>query len=227
MKMRRFCALLMAWTLLGYTSHLHAGVIQNGEFTSGLAHWTTVSGFDAPTDGGEVALFSESSFGVQLEQAFVLPTNALKLSFEYHLKASGSPVVGAVPDNFQATLFTSSGTLFPSDPSDPVSFPAFYSVDNSGPSPEAFDSLFVSVETLLNGNRKVTVDLASALATFGNQSLIIDFLLSGNPDGFTTNVTLDNVVITLQNVSAVPEPGSALAWFALIGTVSLVRRRRV
>ncbi len=212
-------------------------MISNGDFgTSGapptvFADWETDTSFSfvSPTDMGGIALFVESLDGVQLSQLFDLPANALRLSFEYQLMTSGVYDGTSVRDSFQATLFNNTfDVLFPSDPSDPVSFPAFFSVDNDGA--EFFDSNtpsvpFVSVVSIGGDWRKVTLDLSSLPATTG---LTIDFLLSGNPDGIETSVKLDNVVLTVASINPapVPEPSSAVCYLTLLAIGMNLRRGR-
>ncbi len=102
--MKKLCVLLLAIGFIGLSDYSNGGVIQNGEFTVDLTDWDTdTTLFDAPIGISEVALFVEptTGAGVQLAQTFILPTNALKLSFEYNLKASGGSVVGAVPTIFR------------------------------------------------------------------------------------------------------------------------------
>ncbi len=208
------------------TSNATASVIQNGDFANGLSQWPTESGFDSPVDGGGFAQFTESNNGQQISQAFVVPQGVLSLSFEYLMRTTGGSVVGAVPDSFQATLFTSAGdTLFPSDPNQPSLFPAFFSVDSFGAAPESFDNNFVTVQTTLSGNRRVTLDLQSIRNTFKNQKLTIDFLLNSNPDGINTTVLLDKVVVRELDISAIPEPTAWGVWCLLGLSAARVRRR--
>ncbi len=208
------------------TANATASVIQNGDFANGLNQWPTESGFDSPVDGGGFAEFTESNNGQQISQAFVVPQGVLSLSFEYLMRTTGGSVVGAIPDSFQATLFTSNGdTLFPSDPNQPLLFPAFFSVDSFGASPEFFDNNFVTVQTTLSGYRRVTLDLQSIRSTYKNQQLTIDFLLNSNPDGINTTVLLDKVVARELDISAIPEPTAWGVW-CLLGLSATIARRR-
>ena len=222
--------------LLLLVSQAGAGIL-NGDFSVAgtspdpFADWTTevdlTTGnlnFDRPTDGGGYALFKDIGTvgSSQISQRFSLLSGAFSLSFEFKIsKTSGGASGGsggAVPDSFQATLFDSSGGLTGLLPSG-TGFSAFYSIDNDG-TPPFFDSHYVTSDDLGGGIRKITINLASLVP----QDLFIDFLLNGTPDGFSTQVELDNVVLA-QNAT-VPEPASFLIWSASLGIAGVWHRRR-
>ncbi len=203
-----------------------AGFIQNGNFSDPLAPaWTTEFGA-APTVSGGVVTFAESSTfaQVQLQQVFTLPTDATSISFEYLLTSTGGePNVGDPPDSFQATLWNSdfSGSYAPTDPNDPLDFPAFFSVDRTGqqftgpysPSP-------VSTMTLADGWTLVTLDVTGDLAQQNDP--VLEFILNGGDDGYTTTAYLRNVQGNEAAAAPTPEPASLLL-FAGAGSCLLVR----
>jgi len=212
---------------------LNAGVM-NGGFTSPgvspdpFSDWTTdTSLFDRPADGGGFAQFDSiedsdpnlSIPSIQLAQSFSLDSGSLRLSFELNISAvtSTGTLVGPVRDSFQATLFDSSAIPVELFPSNPPLFTAFYSIDNDGLI-ELFDSNFVTSLDIGGGFRRITLDVSS----LSPQTLVLDFLLNGNGDGFNTRVLLDNVAIS--NVGAVPEPAGILVWTVILGIAFCVRR---
>jgi len=208
-----------------------AGMILNGNFsTAGVspepyADWTTDnSSFDRPTDGGGYASFADAGFygSSQLAQTFTLLPSALNLSFEFRLSTVTDSSTGMIPDSFQATLFDGLlNTFFPSDPMNPSLFPAFYSIDNDGMT-ESYDSNFVTSLDLGGGYRRVTLDVSS----LSPQSLTLDFLLNGLPDGLSTTVDLDNVTYELSDATAVPEPASIILWGSFAGLMCCRRVSR-
>ncbi len=205
--MKQLTGILTILLLVVVCASAQAGTVLNGTFgTAGIppdpfANWDTdTANFDRPSDGGAVALFSESGpvGSSQLAQTFVLPSGAQSLSFEYRLTSvAGGPTGSPVSDSFQATLFDSAFTeLFPSNP--PL-FTAFFSVDNSNM--QFTTPVFVSTQSIANGFERVTLDLS----TLALESLTIDFLLNGAADGVSTQIELDNV-----SLATVPEPTSTL-----------------
>jgi len=203
------------------------GGFLNGNFSNPgispepFADWSTETAFfDRPSDGGGYALFDESGTvgSSQLAQSFALASGAFSISFELNISALGTASGSSVPDSFQATLFSNSGALFPSNPANPLLFPAFYSIDSDGTT-ESFDSTYVSTLDLGGGFKRVTLS-----GSLTGQSLTIDFLLNGLPDGITTQVQLDNV--ELNQFSVVPEPASSVIWLSMIGLVYASRRRK-
>jgi hypothetical protein len=198
-----------------------AGVLVNGDFSTpgtppeAFAGWTTtLADFGRPTDGGGFALFAETGpLGSQLEQGFLLPEEALRLSFEFTISTeTAGAATSPVPDSFQATLFDASGSPLLSA-GDPGLFPAFYSIDNVGATPQFFDSRFVSVADLGGGLRRVILDVS----TVPSGAVVLDFTLNGGADGRSTAVALDNVVL---ETAAVPEPSTVIS--ALIGVGGLL-----
>jgi hypothetical protein len=195
-------------------------IIKNGEFSvpgtppDPFDGWTTAFG-DPPTDGGGFALFRvvDPLDAQQLEQQFLLPADALTLAFDVRIStiADGTDLSSA-PDSFQATLYNAIfDPLFPSG--DPLLFPGYYSLDNSGL--EFFDSMFVSVQDLAGGVKQVTLDVSS----LASQRLWLDFSLFGSDDGLATEAWVDNVFLTQASQSVVPEPATLAIWavFALVG----------
>lgn len=214
-------------------------VIVNGDFSASgtppdpLAGWTTEPLIgDPPADGGGFALFSVTGLpdAQQLQQEFVLPSTALALTFEFHLSTTDGGTTDSIPipDSFQATLYDASfNPLFPSGV--PALFPGFYSIDNSGASPEFFDPTYVSVQDLTGGVKRVTLDVSS----LASQTLLLDFALFGSDDGLATQVALDNVILTQSSQPVVPEPATLAIWtaFALIAVpahrIQARRRKRM
>lgn len=220
--------------ILLLTCHLDAGVM-NGSFTSPGVHpdpfsdWSTDDlFFDRPTDGGGLAQFHSIEpsnpnlpiSSIHLAQSFLLDSGSARLSFEFQISTdvSGRAMDSTVRDSFQATLYDSSAIPLEQFPSNPPLFTAFYSIDNDGSS-ELFDSNFVTSLNIGGGFKRITLDISS----LAPQTLVLDFLLSGNGDGFNTRVQLDNVAVS--QASAVPEPASGLFWtFALV--IGLSNRKR-
>jgi hypothetical protein len=103
-------------------------------------------------------------------------------------------------------------------------FDAFYSIDGPETSPRQFyDPQFVSVTEPVDGWRKVTLNLSS----LASQELLIEFAQFGQNDGLTSEIWLDNVIVTLQGQDGtVPEPGALAVWAGifLVG-LPWVRRR--
>jgi hypothetical protein len=223
--MKRLSITSMALVVTLWCTWVQSAVIQNGDFSvagipaNPFAVWTTDDSlFDRPADGGGFALFGDTSAvgSSQLAQSFGLPNLAQSLSFEINICRIIGGSTGGPSDSFQATLFDSMSTeLFPSNA--PL-FTSFYSVDNDG-AIEFFDPLFVTSTDLGGGFKRITLNLSS----LAPQNLVIDFLLNGSDDGFSTRVGLDNVVV---NQASVPEPGAILLWLILGGTVYVRRRSR-
>lgn len=222
-----------------------APVIVNGKFsTPGVppdpfAGWSTDLNLGVPPlfDIGELAVFevigrvAGFEFARQLEQTFVLPTNALTLSFDFLFESvdDGSVSDQNDPlDSFQASLFDLDvldafgfpTPLFPSAPG----FFAFYSIDSPS---DYFDPTYVStamnLPKLRVGWTRVTLDLSSA----PSHTLLLDFSLIGFDDGSRTVAYLDNVKVTLaKQGQVIPEPASWAIWagMALVGCVGSRRR---
>ena len=225
--MKTFLTPLLLLLLLA--SQASAGIL-NGDFSVAgtsqdpFAYWTTLSNFDRPSDGGEFAQFDSTEQtdpmlirSIHLAQSFSLDSGSLKLSFELKFSSIGTFLDGSVRDSFQVTLLHGNSPLFPSNPSDPDNFPAFYSLDNNG---ESLDANFVTSWGIGNGFKRITLDVSSR----SPQTLVLDFLLNGNGDGLDTSVQLDNVAIS--NVGVVPEPASFLIWAASLGIACVWQRRR-
>jgi hypothetical protein len=214
--------LLTGWLILvGIAGATSGAPLANGDFSipgvppDPFAVWTTAFGA-FPTNGGGFALFSESPTFAQteLEQTFSLLPGSGPLAFEFLLSTTPNGTPGIPPDSFQATLYDSSLNPFP-NPADPL-LPAFYSIDATGQ--EFFDAAFVSVTTLANGGKRVTLDV-SALPP---QDVLLEFILNGGDDGRTTTASLDNV-----SVNAVPEPRHVLPFLATaFGWLAARRPRR-
>jgi hypothetical protein len=212
--------------LAALTGDARAGLL-NGDFSStpgtgpdAFANWTTTSS-EGPTNGGGFAVFTESATGdpIELEQTFVLPGNASKLSFDFLISPISESVPGSPPDGFQATLFVNSVNPFPSPANSDL--PAFYSTDNTGFN-ESFDPNFVRTTLLENGWTRVTLDLSSLPSP---QSVLLEFDLNTGFNGQTTTAFLDNVDVTVADVSAVPEPSTLVLFAASFGCLALAQRR--
>jgi hypothetical protein len=211
--MRRIAPLVVLIGLAAFfapSEQAFADLLMNGDFSQPgtppdpFAFWTTTFG-DYPTNGGGFAVFTESqtSASVELEQTFTIPAGVTGLSFDFKI---ASPLTTASSaDSFQATLFDSALNPFPT-PADP-NFPAFFSVDLAAPVPgqEFFSSSYVSVASLADGWREVTLFNLTRLPL--PQDVTLEFLLNGTDNGQTSIVQLDNVQ-TLGPQSAVPEPSS-------------------
>lgn len=204
-----------------------AGVIVNEDFSTSVIGpdpfpgWSTSPfAFVPPGDGGGFASFSVTGFfddPQQLEQLFLLPSNATTLSFEIQLTSVAGGVVWpfATNDSFQASLFDTLGN--PQFPTSFGIFDAFYSVDSSGF--EGFSSA-ASVEDIAGGLKRVTLNLA----TLPSQDYVIEFAMLGDDDGLQTTVGLDNVIVA-QAAHVVPEPASIALW-AIFGITALPMSRR-
>lgn len=220
-----------------------APVIVNGDFsTPGVplgpfAGWSTDPDLGEPptNDGREFAVFevdgrvsSGIEFAQQLEQIFMLPANALTLSFEFLLDPFDDGVSDSNEsslDSFQAVLWDLDANDKPNEPLFPsaLGFFAFYSIDSNS---DYFDDTYVTtamnLPNLPDGWTRVTLDLSS----LPSQRLLLDFSLFGFDDGFRTVVFLDNVKVTLSTQGQViPEPASWAIW-AGVALVGCVRARR-
>jgi hypothetical protein len=217
---------LLSFLLVTRTITYADTVVVNGDFSSTpgtgsdpFAAWSTTYG-NLPTDGGGFALFSEGiSSQTELEQAFYLPANAWRLSFEFRLVSSDDPLeqTGTPPDSFQATLLYDSALQPFPDPVDP-GFAAFYSMDNTGQ--EFLQNGLVSVESLANSWKRVTLDVR----TLAPRDVLLEFVLNGNIDGLATAASLDNVRV--YEAAAVPLPSVVWGGSALLGLAAVSRAIR-
>ena len=185
------------------------GVVQNGNFSSGLTGWTT-SG--PVTDSGGFALLAEDAVSAvtSLEQEIVIPAFAGSLRFDFTLSSEPDGTSGfPFPDGLAAYLL------------DPVTFvpilatPGFsdyFYLDRVG-----FDDYDPSI-VRVDGNT-VRLDVTSVPA--GTPALIAFDLLGGD-DGYATLATIDNV-----GVSFIPEPVTALGVALACGAVGVRLRRRL
>jgi len=142
-------------------------------------------------DGGGFALFGESadSAQTQLQQTFLLPAGASTISFEFRLASAPDSTAGtsAIPDSFQVTLWDDATFSSSFAAVGPPLLPTFYSADNTGR--EFYEPGFVSVTSLSDGWKRVTLDVSS----LSPQSRILEFILNGSDDGQASTASLDNV----------------------------------
>lgn len=204
-----------------------AAIVINGDFsTPGVAPNTFASwdtdfgaGFAAPIDGGGMARFGVDGFADasrQLSQTFTLPSGAKSLEFIYDFTSiAGGTSTGLSFDSFQATLFNSTGVA-----QSPISagiLDAFFARDASGFQDK---SSAVILTDLGGGKSRVLLDVASL--TPGQY--MIDFILSGDDDGFVSTVNVDDV-LALQNSTAVPEPSATLLLVSVVTGIAARKRK--
>jgi hypothetical protein len=213
MSFARTLAAVILLTLIA--SPAWATSLTNGDFSAGLAGWTTEN---AVSNGGGFALLQENPTLIltSLSQAFVVPAGAYELSFHYAMTSvTGTPTGSLTPDAFTATLYQVNGpTLTPLISTAP--FDDFFYADSAG-----FKDYGLAIE-LAAGT--VTAYLPSLGA---DTNVLLEFDLLGSANGLRTQVALDDVRLSGGAVAQVPEPitatGLCLAGLA-IGAYA--RRRR-
>ena len=202
------CVVAACVVLIVAASQASAISVTNGDFSAGLAGWTTVG---PVSDGGGFALLEEDPVlaVTSLEQQIVVPAGSAWLVFDLGLSSTPDSTTGfPFPDGFAASLL------------DPVTFAPILSTsgftdyfyeDRAGL--RDFDPNIVNV----SGNT-VRLDLSSVSG--GTGALIVFDLLGGN-DGFATQATVDNV-----DIVAIPEPLTIIGVpMAMAGLVGYFRRR--
>lgn len=205
------------------------GDVLNGDFSDletpadatqdPFAGWTVDPALGAPptNDGGAASFVIDGQVAIQLQQMFLLPPEAMTLSFDLEISTDGVLVPAGTPDSFQASLFATNPlqALLPARSS---IGPAFLQVD----APDVITSKIDNpILTTFGDVTRVDLDVSSV----AGQEVLLEFLLTDNPsnsDGLVTTVRIDNVTL-----SAVPEP----SFFGLLASVAIVtmtkRRRRV
>jgi hypothetical protein len=220
---------LLACVVVG-SGPASAGVIANGDFaTKGMlpppfTDWKTDLGFNAPTDGGQVARFEITNFDdpfVQLFQTFTLMSRDERLTFDFLFSmASGGNMSGSagqmIDDSFQATLYDSMDM-----PVNPVNalLPAFFAKDAVGREFKPTQGVTVSPPDTA-GWRRVTLDVAS----LNPGDYTIEFFVLGGNDGKMIMVDVDNVALG-RDTAVIPEPASLAIW-GILGAGAVLRRRR-
>jgi hypothetical protein len=237
MLIQRLNSLLPAVVLLAFvvvgSAPASAGVIANGDFAAKgtlpppFADWTTDSGFDAPTDGGQVARFSITNFAdpfVHLLQTFQLMSGDQRLTFDFlFTTASGGNMSGSagqmIDDSFQATLYDSMDM-----PVNPVNalLPAFFAMDAAGREFKPTQGVTVSPPDMA-GWKRVTLDVAN-VALLNPGDYTIEFFVLGGNDGRMITVDVDNVALG-RDTAVIPEPASLAIW-GILGAGAVLRRRR-
>jgi hypothetical protein len=182
--------------------------LQNGDFSAGLSGWTVEYG--DVTDGGGYALFQEHPIDLSstLSQEFTLPPLARELSFDMVMsaEAGGDYDPFSWPDAFTASLYDNPTDLNPLVSNSGVD--DFFYLDNTG---------YWETAGIFDGTR-VSLDVSG----FRGMNTYLVFDLWGGTDGMLTNVSLDNV-----NISVIPAP--AALFLGLIGTglVGIIRKSKV
>lgn len=207
--MKAINSLLAAVILTASAGPAWSTSITNGDFSAGLTGWNTVG---PVSDGGGFALMEEDPVFMltTIGQEFGILALDGGLAFDYTMTFTPDGTSGAVfPDAFTASLL------------DPVTFDPILSTpgfadyfyrDNRG-----IIDYDPSIVTLVGDT--VMLDLT---AVPGGTDALLAFDLLGADDGFATQATVDNVVVT-----EIPEPVTAIG--AAMGLVSLgayLRRRR-
>ncbi len=198
-----------------------ADVVQNGDFSSGLDHWTSQGPVSAVFLGAPVnshaAYFPGSG---RLWQTFTLPPGAVSYSFDYAIIHVNDPGDTGPPlfDAFNAFILDAA-TLDSIVPAAPgfEGVPAFMIAQMSGLGAVNTDYVTVVEPDLANSQfGHVTVNLA-ALPQPLPPSVRVEFGIAVGDDGFRLDLIIDNVTVI------VPAPGGAMA---LGGLFALTRRHR-
>ena len=181
--------------------------MSNGDFSSGLTDWETIGPvFDG---GGYARLEEDLVFSpTTLQRRFVIPDLPLTLSFDCALSYSADTTSGSpLPDAFTASLLNAA-TL------DPIlhtpGWPDYFYHDTTGAID--FDSTIVT-----HVGDTVTLDIRSASP---GTEVLLAFDLLGNDNGLATEVTIDNVDVTV-----VPAPGALVLGGIGLGLVGWLKRR--
>jgi hypothetical protein len=210
---RILTALLVAGTLLMCSVPSQANLIQNGDFGSGLAGWTTWGSVTASS--GAATLGDTTSAGLSgLSQTFYLSpgTTGVSISFDYLF--GGTDTTSRYSDIFSSTFAFASSVL------------PFINLNNlvwTLSSSAQFGSVlhfnaFYTITNLVNVN-------PNALISF-NLTELAGFLCQ---DGTNTSVRIDNVNVA-GAPAPVPEPATLLllgsGLLGLAGTSRLRRRAK-
>jgi len=206
MKEKRFFERLgFSLIFIAFTAAMALAVPTNGDFSSGLSGWTVESG--NVSDGGGYALFQEHETEAlsSLVQEFTLPPLAWELSFDVEMSADqgGDYDEFAAPDAFTASLLdpvTKDPLIY-----NPPDYTDFYYMDNSP---------YVQTVAAISG-KTVTLNVWG----LAGQNVFLAFDLIGGDDGMLTEVSLDNV-----DISVIPAPGALLLGLIGTGAVGLWRR---
>lgn len=198
---------IMAVGILGGPAVLNGQTIPNGDFSNGLASWTSRGNVTVQPDssGNYAAVFAEANSGglSSLTQTFTLPANSTWLSFRYRL-FSGTPSAGAVPpDSFTAYVSTSAGQRLIAPAAEPTFTKAILYEDERGEllhptqvirEPSGQGQLF-RIKIPLAGvpSQAVTVrfvfgNAANATVTYA----MLDDVVLGCPPGYCCNLTSGN-----------------------------------
>lgn len=172
--------------------------LQNGNFSSGLASWTT-SGPVSVQGGAAVMTENPEAYVTWLKQTFDLPTDSQSLTFRYGLNSSPDQTKSELfPDSFQASLLDAV-TLKPLVQNGV--FSDYFFVDRTG-------LLDLASEVTLDGD-KVMLDLTGLVLP---RSVILKFEEYAGPDGYSTTVWIDDVLVEPRESMppAVPEPMTLL-----------------
>lgn len=187
-------------------------VLSNGDFSNGLAGWTTFGNVSVVNG----AAFLEeappgSQFGTSLQLLAVLPGAPVDFTFRLRFdQMPGGVNQGSLPDVFQGSL------LFPTAN---AALEPFLAADQGG----IATSILATIGSPdPSGFMDVRVDLSSFITVSPGTQVLIAFDLFGGLDGKITTASIDNVSLT-----AVPAPGAV--GLALIGIACLrgaARRRK-
>ncbi|WP_435009572.1 PEP-CTERM sorting domain-containing protein [Tundrisphaera lichenicola] len=204
----------MVW--MASTSASQAGLLVNGDFSSGLAGWTvTVS--DSVSVIGGVAVLSESPTvsEVTLYQDFMIPVGLQTLSFE--LIGVGTED-DFPPSGFGASLLDP-GTLASLVTTVDAFTDSFYTRDLDSSTTQGMAALGVSVSP---SGDSLPVKISVDVSALGGEMARILFRLVGGGSLSESSVSVDNVYAGAN--FAVPEP-SSLALLS-VGLIGLARRYR-
>jgi len=211
----------LAAALLGVAPVALGDVVQNGDFSSGLDHWSTQGSVSTVFLGAPVNTHAAYLPGSgRLWQTFTLPPGALSYSFDYAILHISDPNDSGPPlfDAFNAFILDAATfeSIIPAAPGF-EGVPAFMIAEQSGLGAVNTDYVTVIEPDLANSQfGHVTVNLAALPGPLPS-SVRVEFGIAVGDDGFRLDLFIDNVTVV------VPAPGGALA---LGGLFALTRTRR-
>ncbi len=173
----------------GESGPLRGDGLVNGDFSDGLADWTVEEsgGGDAPgqvyVDNEQAVILEGDSFLVTLQQTFVVPANALTLSFELVLDPGFDLSDDFIPDAFETTLLDQDN--LPVVPPWDILATSFFNVQEDG-------TINLGSATVWDGLTAI-VDISDV--AFADTRVTLFFDLIGADADTASGVRLDNVVV--------------------------------
>ena len=181
-------------------------VPDNRNFNDGLNGWHPSGNVTDGTDGETgFAFFSGENYNgnSSLWQEFILPDDALSLSFELKPVSAGEPGC----DIFTASLLPGNSNFY------------FWSNEGGGTGTQRTDAEVID----LGGDwRRITLNVSS----LHGQGVHLAFNLSSDDDDVPTWVSLDNIVVSCS-LSVVPAPGALFLALTGASIVGWLRRTKI